>query len=81
MNERMLDLIEESRDLVPTQTKVGGGMYIPGPIVRGDVNLQRFAELIVRECVSVGRTAFLNDNSTVPIFPAKQIQEHFGVAE
>ena len=42
---------------------------------------EKFAELIVRECVSVGRTAFLSDNSTVPIFPAKQIKEHFGVEE
>jgi hypothetical protein len=42
---------------------------------------EKFAELIVRECVSVGRTAFLNDNSKLPVFPTKQIREHFGVEE
>ena len=42
---------------------------------------EKFAELIVRECVVVGGTAFLNDNSKVPIFPAKQIRDHFGVEE
>jgi hypothetical protein len=40
-----------------------------------------FADLIVKECVNVGNRAFLNDNSTVPVFPAKQIKKHFGVDE
>lgn len=40
---------------------------------------EKFVDLIVKECVSVGCTAFLNDNSTAPIFPAKQICQHFGV--
>ena len=44
-------------------------------------DLEKFAELIVRECVSVGRTAFLNDHSTVPVFPAENIKQHFGVEE
>lgn len=48
---------------------------------RTDEVFERFAELVVQECVMVGGTAFLNDNSKVPIFPAKQIRDHFGVEE
>lgn len=41
--------------------------------------LEKFAELIVKECIKVGQQSFLKDNSTVPVFPAKQIKQHFGV--
>lgn len=71
MNERIKELIEESRDLVPTQTKVSDGMYIPGPIVRGDVNLQRFAKLIVKECAL----------QCLADYDMDRILEHFGVEE
>lgn len=40
---------------------------------------EKFAELIVRECVEVGAQAFLKDNRIVPVFPASQIKQHFGV--
>lgn len=40
---------------------------------------QKFAELIVKECVNFGMVVFLNDHKTVPVFPAKQIKQHFGV--
>ncbi len=40
---------------------------------------EKFAELIVHECISVGNRAFLADNSVVPTFPTNQIKEHFGV--
>ena len=46
-----------------------------------EVELEKFAELIVLECIEVGHNAFLNDNSTVPIFPSNQIKQHFGVEE
>ena len=45
----------------------------------GEGNLEKFAELIVKECVRVGGQAFLHDNSVVPTFPSNQILEHFGV--
>lgn len=44
-------------------------------------DLEKFVELIVQECIEVGHNAFLNDNSTVPIFPSNQIKQHFGVEE
>lgn len=77
MNQRMLELVEESRDWVPTQTKVAGHVYVPGPMVRGDVNLQRFTELIVAECEEVVRWAISVD-STIEKVPVL-IREHFGV--
>ena len=40
----------------------------------------KFAELIVKECVTVGQDAFLH-GSTVPVFPTIQIKRHFGVEE
>ncbi len=39
---------------------------------------EKFAELLVGECVEIGIKAWLADNSTVPTFPSKQIKEHFG---
>ena len=43
-------------------------------------NKEKFAELIVKECVTVGQDAFLH-GSTVPVFPTIQIKRHFGVEE
>ncbi len=44
-----------------------------------DEELEKFAELLIRECIDIGNRAFLNDNNTVPVFPGKQIRQHFGV--
>lgn len=41
--------------------------------------LKVMLEMIVRDCVKVGQTAFMNDNSTVPTFPAEAILKHFGI--
>lgn len=43
--------------------------------------IEHFAKLVIKECVNVGERAFLNDNTTVPVFPTKQIKDHFGVEE
>jgi hypothetical protein len=50
---------------------------------------ERLAHLIVAEAVRIGsqsalrigQVSFLNDHSTLPVFPATQIKEHFGVKE
>ncbi len=42
---------------------------------------EKFAELIVKECVRVGDKVFRADHSVVPIFPATAIKEHFGIKE
>ena len=38
---------------------------------------QKFAELIVAECINVGMQAWLDDNGIVPTFPSQQIQAYF----
>jgi hypothetical protein len=43
------------------------------------IDLEKFAQLIIQECAEVGNKVWLSDNSTVPIFPGKQIKEHFGL--
>lgn len=81
MNERILDLIEESRDWIQSQQKLGGGMYIPGPMVRGDINLQRFTEQSVRECAK--NAVLFADAAKIQGLPNKYIEnymlKHFGV--
>lgn len=77
MNERIRELMKECG--IPVKhTRIDGNGY---EYYTPNYEVEKFAELIVRECVMVGGTAFLNDNSKVPIFPAKQIREHFGVEE
>jgi hypothetical protein len=79
MNERIRELAEQASIFAFTEyPKQTMATFFTNKSVEQLFN-EKFAELIVRECVLVGGTAFLNDNSTVPIFPAKQIQEHFGV--
>lgn len=41
--------------------------------------LKVLMEMVVRDCVKIGREAFMNDNSTVPTFPAGAILKHFGI--
>ena len=45
----------------------------------GNPDIGELTELIVKECVEVGAQAFLKDNRIVPVFPANQIKQHFGV--
>ena len=42
---------------------------------------EKFAELIVKECIRVGQKEFVNDTSKYPAFPVKAIKQHFGVEE
>ena len=67
MNERIKELAIEADIMAPTWNHVPLGY-------------QKFAELIVKECVTVGQDAFLH-GSTVPVFPTIQIKRHFGVEE
>jgi NhaP-type Na+/H+ and K+/H+ antiporter len=39
----------------------------------------KIVELTVKECLRVGNEAFFRDHSTVPCFPTKQIEQHFGL--
>ena len=58
-------------------------MNDPDPQLNGWIvspeKLDKFAELIIQECIRIGSISFQNDNSIVPVFPSKQIKHHFGV--
>ena len=75
MNERIKALIELSI--------IKGEEYLPGndghPTPTFYFDKQKFAELIIQECIRIGSISFQNDNSIVPVFPSKQIKDHFEV--
>jgi hypothetical protein len=62
MNERIQELIDQSRDLIQTKVMLGGQVYVPGPLMPGDVNLEKFAKLIVQECASICYNSNLQDS-------------------
>jgi hypothetical protein len=71
MNERIRELAEDA----------GYPDYIGLGLELQSLRVEKFAELLVKECIEVGNRAWLNDNSTFPTFPSEQIKEHFGVKE
>jgi hypothetical protein len=66
MNERIRELIEQAG------CSVDGMGY-------GEGNIEKFAELIVRECL--GKVAEAAHARRDPFFAYSQILEHFGVEE
>jgi hypothetical protein len=71
MNERIKQLAEDAG--YPDYNGLGLELH--------SLRVEKFAELLVKECIEVGNRAWLNDNSTFPTFPSEQIKEHFGVEE
>jgi len=65
MNTRIQELADQAKSQVP--------QGILSPELWIEQYNQRFAELIVRECVSISRT------STDGFSAGRQMQEHFGV--
>lgn len=76
MNERIEKLAEQAGIWKPTHDHK---TWVSGEYISSPGELEKFAELIINECVDVGREAFIIDHSVVPIFPDKQIKQHFGV--
>lgn len=54
-------------------------LWLAGPDEDDAKALKVLMEMVVRDCVKIGREAFMNDNSTVPTFPAGAILKHFGI--
>jgi hypothetical protein len=77
MNERIRELAEQANELDYETFDE----YNHKTVKHYKFNKEKFAELIVRECVSVGIRAFCSDHSVVPVFPAEKIKQHFGVEE
>jgi len=69
MNERIQELAEQA-GMVMYPTGLGG---IKENTIWGDHNIEKFAELIVRECVLISRT------STDGFSAGRRMEEHFGV--
>ena len=67
MNEQITKLADKAIEDMP------GAWNIP------DEFCEKFAELIVRECIDVGIKDFYNHLPN--IFPANAIKQHFGVEE
>ena len=76
MNER-IELLAEQADLLGnfTPTKIPG--HYAGTIKITDI--EKFAELIVRECANIASQAENNDNDFRCVYHV--ITEHFGVEE
>jgi hypothetical protein len=70
MNERIRELAEQA-----TTIEYGADRGFD----RVTFDKEKFAELIVRECVDVGIKDFYNHLPN--IFPANAIKKHFGVEE
>ena len=68
MNERIKQLWEEAAKTTQSDSWEEQAKF-----------MERFAELIVRECVDVGIKDFYNHLPN--IFPANAIKKHFGVEE
>jgi hypothetical protein len=72
MNERILKLAKQSGMRSPDLFKLTVSHMSTD-------TLEKFAELIVRECIDVGIKDFYNHLPN--IFPANAIKKHFGVEE
>jgi hypothetical protein len=84
MNERIKELAKQSGHMMEFEINdlpclhyyaKGIGWVTIDPL------MEKFAELIVQECVTVGSKAFFADNSTVPVFPSTAIKDYFGIKE
>ena len=69
MNERIKQLAE--------QAAISCGYFIgPRLYMTHEEEMEKFAELIVKECMSISSEAMTNDN-----WPPHMIAKHFGVKE
>jgi hypothetical protein len=78
MNKRIFELAEQSRDLVQSKHYLSGDIYYPGPLVPGDINLEKFAKLIVKECMKLNHDHFSDED---PYTIDSLYRQHFGVEE
>ena len=79
MNERIKELAEQAREYATTRHPVSNIILS----VNSDLFEQKFAELIVKECVAIANRQFsaatgLDDRDCLT---AQQMKQHFGVEE
>ena len=87
MNERIKELLLQNRNSFTNGvTDTNGGVYIHG----SEENLEKFAELIVKECISINRQRMFSDyeddshrvaHNNALLCANSDMFEHFGVGE
>ena len=77
MNKQILKLAEQAKGFVDLNQHVGGGK---GCMVYTYDGLEKFAELIVRECAKIADDGFASSNFGNGI-TGHQLLKHFGVEE
>ena len=84
MNERIKELAVQAGEYVnsvytpPVRSKTPGKIWEDGHIGWHTQFNQKFAELIVRECIGIVKQRWINPNEDVI---AEEIKQHFGVEE
>lgn len=77
MNEKLKKLIKKAGG----EVKITGGVHVY--IDKSNLDVAKFAELIVRECAEVCKAQSTYDPIVLPYKPSEQfekaIREHFGV--
>ena len=74
MNERIRELAKQAGIELPDDSVYNGHIYRN--------SMERFAELIVRECITTAKHHVMNISTYADAdFVEKQIQEHFGIEE
>jgi hypothetical protein len=74
MNERIKQLAEQADDYADNKIQMPGE-YHPD---WHDIRDEKFAELIVRECIGIVKQRWINPDEDVI---AEEIKQHFGVEE
>lgn len=77
MNQRIRELLKQAEERYPKHLAVA----VPEVVLRQDA-LEKFAELIVKECIQVCNSRVGNsDYNTGRMHCASDLKEHFGVGE
>ena len=85
MNERIRELAEQAGIKITPMVVDGVEYEYEDVEMDGSEDLEKFAELIVRECVGIvekNESEMHYDNGMYPVYPTVcEIREHFGVEE
>ena len=79
MNERIKELAKEAGTFFGGGTTDYFGDYLPPYMSLTDLDLEKFAELIVRECIDWCNANARDDGTAQRI--AEDIKKHFGVEQ
>jgi hypothetical protein len=82
MNERIKELVKQAGGHCNTHNLASNPVQYRESVELWDDRIEKFAELIVRECMAMCKTAVGNaDYNTGRLHCLNNIKEHFGVEE